>query len=154
MINRFALSFLCIELDRNVRFGVTLLYILLTETEAVVLNHIASTTWEILLIMLQTCQVSRNFREFPEMEHDLQVSRKCHTISRNLGNLIDPIFFCKKACFWCESERILVWIREMLITGTWNECLAAPERRLRRDYVCRNRVSGSPVVSWWHHLRN
>ena len=29
MINRFALSFLCIELDRNVRFGVTLLYILL-----------------------------------------------------------------------------------------------------------------------------
>ena len=30
MINRFALSFLCIELDRNVRFGVTLLYILLS----------------------------------------------------------------------------------------------------------------------------
>ena len=29
MINRFALSLLCIELDRNVRFGVTLLYILL-----------------------------------------------------------------------------------------------------------------------------
>ena len=29
MIDRFALSFLCIELDRNVRTGVTLLYILL-----------------------------------------------------------------------------------------------------------------------------
>ena len=29
MINRFALSFLCIELDRNVRFGVMLFYILL-----------------------------------------------------------------------------------------------------------------------------
>ena len=29
MINRFALSFLCIELDRNVRTGVMLVYILL-----------------------------------------------------------------------------------------------------------------------------
>ena len=29
MIDRFALSFLCKELDRNVRTGVTLLYILL-----------------------------------------------------------------------------------------------------------------------------
>ena len=29
MINRFALSFLCIELDMNVRFGVMLVYILL-----------------------------------------------------------------------------------------------------------------------------
>ena len=33
MIDRFALSFLCIELDRNVRTGVTGLYILLTERE-------------------------------------------------------------------------------------------------------------------------
>ena len=57
---------------------------------------------------LQTCQVSRNFRESPEMEHDLQVSRKCYKISRNLGSLINLIFFCKKACFWCESGRILV----------------------------------------------
>ena len=32
MINRFALSCLCIELDRNVRFGVTLVYILLSVT--------------------------------------------------------------------------------------------------------------------------
>ena len=31
----------------------------------------------------QTCQVSRNFRECPETEHDLQVSRKCYKISRN-----------------------------------------------------------------------
>ena len=29
MIDRFALSCVCIELDRNVRFGVMLLYILL-----------------------------------------------------------------------------------------------------------------------------
>ena len=28
MINRFALSFVCIELDRNVRFGVMLFHIL------------------------------------------------------------------------------------------------------------------------------
>ena len=60
----------------------------------------------------RTCQVSRNFRESPEMEHDLQVSRKCHKISRNLRNLIDLIFFCKKHAFgvnarrfWCESEK-------------------------------------------------
>ena len=31
------------------------------------------------------------------MEHDLQVSRKCYKISRNLGNLIDLLFFCKKS---------------------------------------------------------
>ena len=30
MINRFALSFLCIELDRDVMYGVTLVHILLT----------------------------------------------------------------------------------------------------------------------------
>ena len=60
------------------------------------------------------------------MEHDVQVSRKCYKISRNVGNLINLIFFCKKASafgvnptgFWCESERILVRIREMLITET------------------------------------
>ena len=33
MINRFALSFLCIELDRDIIFGVMLVYILL-------MNHI------------------------------------------------------------------------------------------------------------------
>ena len=42
-------------------------------------------------------RVSRNFRESPEMEHDLQVSRKCYKISRNLGHLINLIFFCKKS---------------------------------------------------------
>ena len=31
---------------------------------------------------------TRNSRESPEMVHDLQVSRKCYKISRNLGNLI------------------------------------------------------------------
>ena len=44
-----------------------------------------------------TCQVSRNLRESPEMAHDLQVSRKCYKISRNLGNLVNLIFFCKKS---------------------------------------------------------
>ena len=56
----------------------------------------------------QIYQVSRNVRESLEMVHDLQASRKCYKISRNLGYLIDILFFCKKACFWCESERILV----------------------------------------------
>ena len=37
----------------------------------------------------QTCQVSLNLRESPEMAGDLQVSRKCKKISRNWGNLID-----------------------------------------------------------------
>ena len=32
---------------------------------------------------LQTCQVSRNFRESPEMGRDLQVSRNCKENSRN-----------------------------------------------------------------------
>ena len=47
----------------------------------------------------QTCQVSRNFRESPEITPDLQVSRKCPKISRNLGNSSD--FFClsKKSLF-------------------------------------------------------
>ena len=36
MIDRFALSFLCIELDRNVRTGVTGLYILLTIQRAII----------------------------------------------------------------------------------------------------------------------
>ena len=38
-----------------------------------------------------TSQVSRNFRESPEIEHDLQVSQKCYKISRNLGNLIEHL---------------------------------------------------------------
>ena len=57
---------------------------------------------KLLAHIMQTCQqVSQNFRESPEMEHnDLQVSRKCYKISRNLGNLINLIFFFKKTCFW------------------------------------------------------
>ena len=46
------------------------------------------------------------------MGHDLQVSRTCYQISRNLGNLINIIFFCKKHAFgvnprgfWCESDK-------------------------------------------------
>ena len=62
----------------------------------------------VLLYYVWRRQVSRNFSESSEMEHDLQVSQKCYKISWNLGNLIDLMFFCKKACFWCESERIFV----------------------------------------------
>ena len=29
----------------------------------------------------------------------------CYTISRNVGTLIELLFFCNKACFWCESDR-------------------------------------------------
>ena len=29
----------------------------------------------------------------------IQVSRQCYTISRNVGNLIDILFSCNKACF-------------------------------------------------------
>ena len=48
-------------------------------------------------IISQTCQISRNFRESPEIVHDIQVSRKCYKISqRNLGNLIYLSFFCQK----------------------------------------------------------
>ena len=31
------------------------------------------------------------------MVHDLEVSRKCYKISRNLGILIDLLFFCQKS---------------------------------------------------------
>ena len=72
----------------------------------------SSSTFQYLSANAQTCQVSRNFRESPEMEHDLQVSRKCSNISRNL---IDLHFSAKKHAFgvnsrgfWCEFERILV----------------------------------------------
>ena len=40
------------------------------------------------------------------MEHDLQVSRKCYKMSRNLGKLIDPILFL------CKKSMLLVSIRE------------------------------------------
>ena len=45
-----------------------------------------------------TCTSTDLPSESPEMEHDLQVSRKCYKISRNLGNLI-LIFFCQKKAF-------------------------------------------------------
>ena len=81
-----------------------------------------------------------------EREHDLHVSRKCYKISRNLGNLSNLIFFCKKACFWCESDRVKFWCES---EKCWSQgleivVLTAPERRLRRDFVCINSVFGSP----------
>ena len=50
MINRFALSFLCIELDRNVRFGVTLLYILLT-TKATCVSQLLSRARHLFIVV-------------------------------------------------------------------------------------------------------
>ena len=49
-------------------------------------------------IITQTCQVSRNVHESPETMY--KISRK----RRNVGNLINILFFCNKACFWCESD--------------------------------------------------
>ena len=51
--------------------------------------------------------------------------------------------------FWCESKRLLVWIREMVITVTWNQRLTTSERRLRRDYVCKT----SYVLETWLPFR-
>ena len=39
------------------------------------------------------------------MVHDLQFSRQCYKISRNVGNMTDLLFFCNKICFLCDSER-------------------------------------------------
>ena len=36
----------------------------------------------------------------------LLVSQQCHKTSRNIWNLIDLLFVCNKACFFCESERL------------------------------------------------
>ena len=46
---------------------------------------------------VQTCQVSRNFRESPEISPDLQVSRKCE---KNSGNLREIFIFRKKELFF------------------------------------------------------
>ena len=43
--------------------------------------------------------LGHNFRESQEMAHDLQVSRQCYKISRNVGNLIDHIFSATKHAF-------------------------------------------------------
>ena len=60
----------------------------------------------------QTCQVSRNFRESPEITPDLQVSRKCYKISRNLGNLSDLLFFSKKSLFLAYLKKMCVSTHE------------------------------------------
>ena len=57
----------------------------------------------------QTCQVSRNFRESPEMACDLQVSRNCKENSRNWGNLSEKLFFRKKS--W-----LLLYLSEMCVS--------------------------------------
>ena len=49
---------------------------------------------------VQTCQVSRNFRESPEIGRDLQVSRNCKENSRNRVNLIAKFSLRKKCEFW------------------------------------------------------
>ena len=50
-----------------------------------------------LALPSQICQVSRNFREPPEIVHDLHVARKCYKISRNLGN--SSVFLQTKHAF-------------------------------------------------------
>ena len=59
----------------------------------------------------QTCQVPRNCRASPEITPDLQVSRKCHKMSRNLGNLSD-FFFSKNSLFLPYLQKMCVSTHE------------------------------------------
>ena len=96
---------------------------------------------------------------------DLPSLTECYKISRNVGNLIDILFFCNKACFWCESERllngenprgfwceserVLVWIREGFgenPRGFWWES----ERVL---VGIREGFGGNPRGFWWESER-
>ena len=61
---------------------------------------------------MQTCQVSRNFRESPEMGRDLQVSRNCKENSRNLGNLIAKCSVRKKCEFLSYLSKLCVSTHE------------------------------------------
>ena len=56
----------------------------------------------------QTCQVSRNFRESPEMGLDLQVSRNCPENSRNWGNLSEKKISRKKCEFLSYLSKMCV----------------------------------------------
>ena len=91
--------------------------------------------WQIVVIFLQLgSHIDRNTiwsLHRPAKSHGTSVSlQKWCMISRSHGNVtkshgIEGIwlifyFSAKKPCFSCESERYLVWIREMVITGTWN----------------------------------
>ena len=49
----------------------------------------------------QTCQVSRNFRESPEIGRDLQVSRNRKENSRNRGILLKKKN-CERNAFCCR----------------------------------------------------
>ena len=70
-----------------------------------------------------TCQVARNVRESPEMEEDLQVSRKCYKISRNLVNFIGK-WFLRKTCEFlaylskmCVSTHEYHWMWNIIQAG-------------------------------------
>ena len=76
--------------------------------------------------------------EFPWVSRNGARSPGLTEMSQNLTEFKEfdwSHIFLQKTCFWCECETILVWIREMVITGTWNLRLAATEQRLRRDDV-------------------
>ena len=111
----------------------------------------AASTW------IQTCQVSRNFRESPEIVHDLQVSRKCYKISRNLGNLIDFYLFAK--------IMLLVWIREVFDVNPRDaehrdlklapaRTTIASELRLHSLFVSPEdgATRGTGTAQWRHHV--
>ena len=109
-------------------------------TAIIAFNHVHDERRRISHILnqskLQTCQVSRNFRESPEMVYDLQVSRKCYKKTRGMEGISLIFYFLEKNAFgvnprdfWCEQER----------------CQMLPERRLRSDYVCINSRKRAPL---------
>ena len=76
------------------------------------------------IVYMQTCQVSRNFRESPEITPDLQVSRKCYKISRNLGNLSDLSFYQQEIAIYGVSKTCVSLPTN--ITGNHGKILLLP----------------------------
>ena len=74
----------------------------------------------------QTCQVSRNFRECPEMGRDLQVSRNCKENSRNWGNLIAKLSLRKKCEFLSYLSQICVSNFISQLENTQKSCYYPP----------------------------
>ena len=94
----------------------------------------------------QTCQVSRNFRESPEMAGDLQLSRKCKQMSRNRGNFIDPYLQLSKkmsATAPPPPNRVR-WRRSRKFSAT------TPRVRLRRSRTISATAPPPPnLVGFW-----
>ena len=80
---------------------------------------------------IQTWQVSRNFRESPEISPDLQVSRKCAKNSRNSGNLREILISAKKSSFPVGSCEM--WVSEGTLAafcGRGNELRVSVREKL------------------------